>query len=460
MVDYTRDIERYLRGEMSPEEMHRFEKAALSDPFLADALEGASLANSSEFSTDVRELQEKFTRREKIAWGSPMRIAASVLILLAGTWLIYWSNSSPENVVPLAQEKSKGSTQPLLAKEEKDSLPLDVAKDPKRDFIALNKTSAADKKAGRVDMEKRAEPSVTLRAAEPPLIGGDADQAAVPAASSSGVPADDDAKADSITLGQQVAASPGRNLSEEEIPREVVDVRKAETKKVAGSRAYKMKLDKAEKIPAPEIYNTPEGPNFTTIRGRVTTTDERKPLAGISVTSKGSNVTTRTDAQGNYSISSDKPVTALVFSSEGVETSEVDAVGDASVNVQLAEPGKAGEIVVSGADASASYDHNDPNLRYASPTVGYRSYNRYLLNSLIYPPEALAKKITGNVQVEFSVKRDSTLTDFKVERSIGHGCDEELIRLIKAGPRWVPLKQADQYFDSKVRVRMKFTLPK
>ncbi len=34
------DIQRYLKGEMSAREMHDLEKAALEDPFLADALEG------------------------------------------------------------------------------------------------------------------------------------------------------------------------------------------------------------------------------------------------------------------------------------------------------------------------------------------------------------------------------------------------------------------------------------
>ena len=34
------DIERYYSGKMSPIEMHQLEKAAMEDPFLADALEG------------------------------------------------------------------------------------------------------------------------------------------------------------------------------------------------------------------------------------------------------------------------------------------------------------------------------------------------------------------------------------------------------------------------------------
>jgi hypothetical protein len=39
--NYTaQDIERYYSGQMPAEEMHALEKAALEDPFLADALDG------------------------------------------------------------------------------------------------------------------------------------------------------------------------------------------------------------------------------------------------------------------------------------------------------------------------------------------------------------------------------------------------------------------------------------
>ena len=42
MTNRDKDIQRYLRGEMSAAEQHALEKAALSDPFLAEALEGLS----------------------------------------------------------------------------------------------------------------------------------------------------------------------------------------------------------------------------------------------------------------------------------------------------------------------------------------------------------------------------------------------------------------------------------
>jgi hypothetical protein len=53
MSELKDDIEKYLKGELSPKEMHELEKKALSDPFLADALEGGLSIDHHEFAKDV-----------------------------------------------------------------------------------------------------------------------------------------------------------------------------------------------------------------------------------------------------------------------------------------------------------------------------------------------------------------------------------------------------------------------
>ncbi|HPH25121.1 MAG TPA: hypothetical protein PLW32_14630, partial [Chitinophagaceae bacterium] len=45
-INYSKaDIEKYLQGKMNAAEMYALEKAALQDPFLADAIEGFEIAN-------------------------------------------------------------------------------------------------------------------------------------------------------------------------------------------------------------------------------------------------------------------------------------------------------------------------------------------------------------------------------------------------------------------------------
>ena len=44
----SEDIRKYLAGKLSSAEMHAIEKAALEDPFLADAIEGMAIAIDQE----------------------------------------------------------------------------------------------------------------------------------------------------------------------------------------------------------------------------------------------------------------------------------------------------------------------------------------------------------------------------------------------------------------------------
>lgn len=65
----------------------------------------------------------------------------------------------------------------------------------------------------------------------------------------------------------------------------------------------------------------------------------------------------------------------------------------------------------------------------------------FIANHLRYPDEAVANDVSGKVLVRFIVLADGTLSDFKVIQSLGYGCDEEAVRVLKKMPRWKPGKQ-------------------
>jgi TonB family protein len=75
-----------------------------------------------------------------------------------------------------------------------------------------------------------------------------------------------------------------------------------------------------------------------------------------------------------------------------------------------------------------------------------------------YPPAALAKKIEGKVTVQFKVQQTGLLSDFLVIKGIGGGCEEELIRLIQAGPAWTAELNNGKPVIATVRVRYNFRL--
>ncbi len=77
----------------------------------------------------------------------------------------------------------------------------------------------------------------------------------------------------------------------------------------------------------------------------------------------------------------------------------------------------------------------------------------YLAANLKYPEMAKETGITGKVFVTFVVEKDGSITDVKILRGIGGGCDEEAIRVVKGMPKWTPGHQRS------IPVRVQFNLP-
>ncbi len=84
---------------------------------------------------------------------------------------------------------------------------------------------------------------------------------------------------------------------------------------------------------------------------------------------------------------------------------------------------------------------------------GQEGFARHLQNNLKYPPIAKENNIQGRVFVSFVVEKDGNLTDIKVERGIGGGCDEEAVRVLKLTKGWKPGVQNGR------PVRVKYILP-
>ena len=63
---------------------------------------------------------------------------------------------------------------------------------------------------------------------------------------------------------------------------------------------------------------------------------------------------------------------------------------------------------------------------------------KFIRDNLKYPAIAQEAGVTGRVIVNFIVGRDGKITQIKVVRGIGSGCDEEAIRVLKKMPPWTP----------------------
>jgi TonB family protein len=190
------------------------------------------------------------------------------------------------------------------------------------------------------------------------------------------------------------------------------------------------------------------------------TSEEGYPLPGVNVIVKGTNIGTITDASGNYEIAVNDNKQNLVFSFIGMQPVEGNPTNN-QLDVKMPADNTAlSEVVVTGfGSADDKSDYSGTTLEFAEPAGGKKSFQKYLEEEMEYPVQAIQNKVEGKVTVQFSVDPSGELGEFKILKSLGYGCDEEVIRLIKEGPKWNPSKRNLQPVKDKVKVRLKFKIP-
>jgi periplasmic protein TonB len=66
---------------------------------------------------------------------------------------------------------------------------------------------------------------------------------------------------------------------------------------------------------------------------------------------------------------------------------------------------------------------------------------KFFSQNLVYPEIAKRAGVEGKVILSFIVDKNGNIVDVKVAKSIGAGCDEEAMRVLKIMSRWIPGKQ-------------------
>lgn len=84
---------------------------------------------------------------------------------------------------------------------------------------------------------------------------------------------------------------------------------------------------------------------------------------------------------------------------------------------------------------------------------GEQKLFEFIGNNVVYPQEAIDAGVEGRVFVEFYIEKDGSVTDGKVLKGIGYGCDEEALRVIGLMPKWSPGKQRGK------AIRVRYTMP-
>ncbi len=90
---------------------------------------------------------------------------------------------------------------------------------------------------------------------------------------------------------------------------------------------------------------------------------------------------------------------------------------------------------------------------------GIAKFYDFLGKNIKYPPQAIEKNVQGNVQVDFIVEKDGSVTDIKVvDKKLGHGIEEEAVRVLKLSKKWNPGMNDGKPVRAKYRIPVKFSL--
>ena len=84
---------------------------------------------------------------------------------------------------------------------------------------------------------------------------------------------------------------------------------------------------------------------------------------------------------------------------------------------------------------------------------GEQKLMEFIAKGIKYPQIARETGIQGRVFVGFVIEPDGSVSNVKVLRGIGGGCDEEAMRVVKSMPKWKPGKQRGK------AVRVSYMLP-
>jgi len=437
-IRYTAaDIEQYLAGKLSQLEMHAMEKAALDDPFLAEAMEGYEGMQNTEWNNQLVTLREEISKKGTAAKVIPLhktkrnwwKTAAAILLLGAATTITYLltndepgekntpqiaqtitvipdSLTKPGNVTVPSVTASLNPTASATTEEIKATSELivknETAKKQAEQFIpdpnapqikALDKNNTA---AAEVNTEKITEP--------------------VPAAANN--PA-------AINSNDQIADE--SNLAKN----------KATARSIQETEALSRQKKQADAISKKETALN----NFFTAQ---VVAPDNTPLPFTNISIKKENFGTYADAKGMVRLVSTDSILNIEVRSVGytpklfmLRTNQ----SPAKIVLQEDEMAKKDTRIIGNAGAGSSTVSRRARLVTDSavnvePADGWENYNTYVANNLDIPKDIMNRDLRGEVEISFDVRSNGTISNIRINKSLGAGYDEAAKRLILEGPQW------------------------
>ena len=417
------DIEKYHKGLLSPKEMHDLERAALDDPFLADALEGYG-AVPVNVSADLSELEKKLEERISGAKVIPIRRsksgfiwlrAAVAMVLVAGAGLLIYQlgsrNVHKEEVAVSKEQQAPQNNYVPGVDSVKTTVPGTV------NDVAVNNKNNTGSSAVTVDhgyykvQKTRSDKSDST-------ITFNATSSAIASPVMKDVPSLNEVAVAEKDRKQEKTNEPVASAQNMERRQPVYD-----SIGIANGALAKRRMENIRT-------------NY--FRGRVIDSNNN-PLPFANITNTRDNVGTYADASGNFTlISPDSVLNVQVYSNGYVQNNNVQLKNNVSSNKVIMQEDKSLQGLVLSQKTFNANRSPEANMKFEEPEPadGWYNYDTYIVNNIKKPEDVKAKRATGDVQISFDVTKNGEPANIKIEKSLCQKCDEEAIRLIKEGPKW------------------------
>lgn len=191
------------------------------------------------------------------------------------------------------------------------------------------------------------------------------------------------------------------------------------------------------------------------VKGRVIGEND-EIIKGAIILIKGTTSGTASDLEGNFKLTVPSKNDVLVVSFIGYQTEEVAIDGKSNFEITLHEEPQE-KSTKSGKEISGVFDKVEVMPR---PKEGDDGWNVFLAKNIKYPANDRASDIEGTVIVGFEVYEDGSLQNIKILRGLGGECDEEVVRVMGAGPAWQPGMIGGEPVKTRMSLPVHFVLKK
>lgn len=69
---------------------------------------------------------------------------------------------------------------------------------------------------------------------------------------------------------------------------------------------------------------------------------------------------------------------------------------------------------------------------------GMAAMRKYIDDNFVYPDDAAKRTVSGKMEVEFTIEKSGDVSYVNILKGLDYSIDEEVLRLLKAMPRWIP----------------------